>query len=695
MRVKNKTKGVTLSVLAILFIGVVVLLFGLLGSGGATTASGDSITNLYNIYFDYSYYRGIYESSCTNLYESETHVLSSKELQADEVLRKHSISFQVYGEYYNSHTMVLENDDYLCSNIVTLKTNSMYDRDRFEVTNSAGTVVGTSASGNTYKLSGLSDGIYFVTYTGVSEWKEETNIRDHPRAVKIVCTFQFQVDTSAPTISGASTSTTGKYVNDTFTVTASDSASGAKTVYMKSPNNSTFYSTGSTKATVSKGSANGLYTFYAEDKSGNKSGYYYVNFDDTPPTMTCTGASFGANTNASFIVTADDNLGNTTLYIKIDSGDWIANSSGFAVTNTADDAKYYFYAEDACGNRTSEMWVEFGAELSGEFIKSDTDNSVYFTWDRPSWTATLDGAAYTKGTWIRTEGEHTIKLSSKTKSAVYPYTIDHYYIESVEKPTCTTEGYLQYDCIQCGNTYTNYSIEETGHYYVASTTVATCTSGGYTIYTCTRCGDNYTDNYTNPLGHNYEATYYPATCTDFGKTVFTCQVCGSGYHETDGTYPTGHNYNNTVVTAPTCTTDGLRRSTCESCGHTFDTKISANGHNYNITESSSAKGKVTRTYTCTVCHHSYKQELGDQYEEVTNYVEYLFEQYEPYMWWVLLASAGVWSIVIGVMIAIAHKNEEKEKAKKMIINYVIGLVVIAVIVVACPFLIRGIAALVT
>ena len=92
---------------------------------------------------------------------------------------------------------------------------------------------------------------------------------------------------------------------------------------------------------------------------------------------------------------------------------------------------------------------------------------------------------------------------------------------------------------------------------------------------------------------------------------------------------------------------------------------------------------------------SYKQELGDQYEEVTNYVEYLFEQYEPYMWWVLLASAGVWSIVIGVMIAIAQKNEDKEKARKMLINYVIGLVVIAVIVVACPFLIRGIAALVT
>ena len=47
------------------------------------------------------------------------------------------------------------------------------------------------------------------------------------------------------------------------------------------------------------------------------------------------------------------------------------------------------------------------------------------------------------------------------------------------------------------------------------------------------------------------------------------------------------------------------------------------------------------------------------------------------------------------MIAIAKKNDEKEKAKKMLVNYVIGLVVIAVIVVACPYLIRGIASLIT
>jgi len=56
--------------------------------------------------------------------------------------------------------------------------------------------------------------------------------------------------------------------------------------------------------------------------------------------------------------------------------------------------------------------------------------------------------------------------------------------------------------------------------------------------------------------------------------------------------------------------------------------------------------------------------MGDQYGQVSSYVEYLFEQYRPYMWWVLLACAGIWSIVMGVFYGIAQKNEDKEKARK-------------------------------
>ncbi len=43
---------------------------------------------------------------------------------------------------------------------------------------------------------------------------------------------------------------------------------------------------------------------------------------------------------------------------------------------------------------------------------------------------------------------------------------------------------------------------------------------------------------------------------------------------------------------------------------------------------------------------------------------------------------------MGVFFVIAQKNEDKEKARKMIKNYVIGLVVIFAILVACPYLVK-------
>lgn len=653
-----------------------------------TTTASAATTQKYTVMFDYELSYHARSNYGNNDYVADTgkDVASADVYYYNRMTTNYTITLS--GNVVSA-SGVLQKGGFVTSDSLTIEMSSKYETGNIYVRDQFNQVV-ANASGKSITVNGLSEGTYKVSLQHIY-----SNSSSYVNAwYSMAATFEFKYDSSAPIITGASTSQTEINTNNAFTVTASDTVSAVDSLYMQAPDSSIYKSVGAS-VTIPKGSVNGQYKFYAIDKAKNKSHIHYVNFDDTPPKLTCIGAIFGANTNAGFTVKAEDNSGSVTLYQKVERDTWKACGSSYVVDDSAADNTYYFYAVDKFNNSTAEVWVLLGSELSGEFVKSETDNSVYFTWDRLSWTATLDGEKYTRGTWITTEGEHIIKLSSKTKSAVFPYTINHYYLESFEKPTCTHGGYIQYDCVQCGDSYTDYSIEETGHYYVASTTVATCTNGGYTVYTCTRCGDSYTDNYTNPLGHNYEATYMPATCTDYGKTVFTCQVCGSGYYETDGTLPTGHSYTNEVLSAPTCMTDGLRRSTCESCGHTFDTTITANGHNYQITESMSVKGKTTRTYTCTVCHHSYKQELGDQYEEVTNYVEYLFEQYEPYMWWVLLASAGVWSIVIGVMIAIAHKNEEKEKAKKMLINYVIGLVVIAVIVVACPFLIRGIAALVT
>lgn len=271
----------------------------------------------------------------------------------------------------------------------------------------------------------------------------------------------------------------------------------------------------------------------------------------------------------------------------------------------------------------------------------------------------------------------------------------HNYVTENVPATCTEHGDTVYTCTRCGIQYNGSQTEPLGHTYVTETVAATCEEGGYTEHTCSRCGSTYTDSVTQPVGHNFMVVTKEPTCEAFGMTVYTCQVCGHEQSEESGDYPTGHNYSNSIVKTATCMQDGERRFVCDKCGDIYTEIIVAPGHSYAITDTTSENGNTTRVYTCTACGASYTQELGDQYEEVTSYVEDLFEQYRPYMVWVFLATVAIWSIVMGVFFAIAHKNEDKEKARKMIVNYFVGLVVIFVILVACPFLIRGIAALVT
>lgn len=548
-----------------------------------------------------------------------------------------------------SGTATLHDGGYVASSKLNFSTT--LSKDTLTLTTSEGKEV---AKGTGSLSTTVSDGKYIIKLNhfkesgaGYTMWKMNVNV-----------SCSFIVDSKAPTISGASTSTTGKYTNAAFTVRASDAGSGIKALYMKAPGASSYTQLSGTSKTISKGSANGRYAFYAKDNCNNNSATYYVNFDDTAPTLSVSGASFGGTVAQGFTVTAKDS-NTVTLYYKYETESWKAVGTSYTVEDDAKDGVHYFYAVDKLGNRSDEYWVRFmAAEPVGEFIKSNTDNTVYFTWEGNYWTATLDGKSYTKGAWIKTEGKHTIILSNGAgKSTSYPFSIEHYFVKGETVPP-------------------------------------TCTEQGYTEYKCSQCGESKKEDYVEALGHSYKMTTKPATCTEMGETVYTCEVCGFEYKE-EGEYPSGHSYTTSITKSPTCTQDGQRHYYCDKCGYEYTASIPATGHDYSITDEQNEDGSTKRVYTCANCGDTYTQDLGNQTEMVTNYVEYLFEQYSPYMIWVFLATAGVWSIFMGIMIIIAHKHEEKEKAKKMLVNYLVGLVIIFGILVAAPYLVRGIAALVT
>ena len=271
--------------------------------------------------------------------------------------------------------------------------------------------------------------------------------------------------------------------------------------------------------------------------------------------------------------------------------------------------------------------------------------------------------------------------------------LGHNYKAEVVEPTCLEQGYTTHICSRCGTGYNDTFVPPLGHDYEEIEVAPTCTEEGYRGKKCRRCEDCVKTEILKAVGHKFTDSYFIATCEDEGYTLHTCLSCGNEYK--DNIVPaTGHDYETEVVREPHCETEGERKFHCTKCEKEYYSDIPATGHNYELTGTEEVNGENIRTYVCTNCGAITTQNMGEQYEQVSSYIGYLFGQYQPYMWWVLLATAGVWSFVMGVFFAIAQKNEDKEKARKMIKNYVIGLVVIFAILVACPYLVKGIAALI-
>ncbi len=159
--------------------------------------------------------------------------------------------------------------------------------------------------------------------------------------------------------------------------------------------------------------------------------------------------------------------------------------------------------------------------------------------------------------------------------------------------TCNSKAEYYLSCDVCGEKGTD--IFEAGdflqHTYKGIVTAPTCTAEGYTTFTCEKCGDTYKGENVSATGHSFGGwkVTAEATCTKAGLKE---KVCACGEKETEEIPATKHNYNS-VITAPTCTTEGYTTFTCEKCGDTYKgDKVSATGHSF-------GGWKVTAEATCT------------------------------------------------------------------------------------------------
>ncbi len=503
-------------------------------------------------------------------------------------------------------------------------------------------------------------------------------------------TYTISMDHTKPTLT-SSVGGFGKTLKDGFTVTASDNFSGA-TLYYKTPNDTSFVVSNGSSVSFPKTAANGTYAFYATDGFGNKSDTYYMYVSINAPEATIVKSD---NSHKVCVIWTESNCTATLNGKSYTSGTWIEQEGEytFVITNDANRSTIYtvkvthYYVKESvvrvtCTTQgyTVYLCTGCGESYNGDYISAPGH-------DFSEWENLMEVTCTTGGVAQR---KCTVCLQTETKIVSPP---GHDFKTEVIVATCLEQGYTVRMCIRCGTGYNDTFVPPLGHDYEEIEVAPTCTEEGYRGKQCRRCDDTIKTEILKAAGHTFTDSYFIATCEEEGFTLHTCVSCGNQYK--DNIIPaTGHDYETEVVREPHCETAGERKFHCARCGKEHYSEIPATGHNYELTGTEEVNGENIRTYVCTNCGAITTQNMGEQYEHVSSYIEYLFEQYRPYVWRVLLATAGVWSIVMGVFFAIAQKNEEKEKARKMIKNYVVGLVVIFVILVACPYLVKGIAALI-
>ena len=154
---------------------------------------------------------------------------------------------------------------------------------------------------------------------------------------------------------------------------------------------------------------------------------------------------------------------------------------------------------------------------------------------------------------------------------------NHDFVIVVVTPTCTTYGYTEYTCKDCGyvkrTNITSNSVHKWGNGEVI--TEKTCTSNGLRRYTCSECGAVRNDIIS--ASHSYVTTdYISSDCTNTGMRYEECRECG----ETQETViPASHSFGGKItIQSPTCDKGGIFESVCTRCNETHQISTAKLGH---------------------------------------------------------------------------------------------------------------------
>lgn len=189
----------------------------------------------------------------------------------------------------------------------------------------------------------------------------------------------------------------------------------------------------------------------------------------------------------------------------------------------------------------------------------------------------------------------------------HSYTDDHtnptghdYELTITRDATCSLAGMNIYKCKVCGDSYEEETQMLVCDWHSDPMVVEpTCTEAGSLTFYCKNNAEHTYLIITHPLGHNTEGAAWTINEAE-GTHSAICATCGQYVNE-------AHNDNGYVTPVPaTCTTSGVAGgSYCDVCGYGKDAAeaVIPSGHAFDegvITEATCLADRYT-TYTCTLC----------------------------------------------------------------------------------------------
>lgn len=177
---------------------------------------------------------------------------------------------------------------------------------------------------------------------------------------------------------------------------------------------------------------------------------------------------------------------------------------------------------------------------------------------------------------------HVEAEDSTSTNKKYVWVLGYYTYDC--NATCTRPGWEKYTCSVdgCGVTQRNY-VEKAGHKVAKWTVVtpATCTETGTKTGHCSVCNKDVTEEIP-ATGHTYDEANPDKTVDNTATNghvtkYYTCTVCKQQFPKVEHVAWVEGSYTPNVITQPKCVIDGLERDTCDICGETRNVTLPANG----------------------------------------------------------------------------------------------------------------------